>query len=435
MTPESPKLGREATLPTLIGLVLLALNLRAAISGVSPLLDGLQHTFGLSSAALGVLTTLPVLSLGVFATAAPPLARRLGAETTLIGALLLLATGIMVRLLPSPVAFFTGTALAGAGIAISNVLMPYVIKRSFPHRVGSMTGLAMMLMSVGAALAAGLAVPLDGIGGWRLALGVWAVPALLAAAIWIPLSRRVSRRATAPETPQPEQTDGGSMLRSARAWAITGFMGMQSLVFYVLMSWMPGIMKEHGYPAATAGLMLSVTMMLGIPTGLAMPMLAARARDQRPLVAAVMSLEMVSLAGLLIYPQAGWVWVVSLGLAIGSAFPLAFTLITLRSAGPHVAARVSGMAQTVGYLLAGVGPLAFGLLHGATGGWTVPLIVLLVWLVPEALIALYAARPGHIGTPAPPVPIPLDHEPEDVRPETVRIDPKPLVAQLNATRR
>lgn len=421
MTLESPKPGRQAAIPTLIGLVLLALNLRAAITGVSPLLDGLQRSFGLSSTAVGVLTTLPVLSLGVFAAAAPPLARRLGAETTLIGAMLLLAAGVMVRLLPSSVALFTGTALAGAGIAISNVLLPYVIKSSFPDRVGSMTGLAMMLMSAGAALAAGLAVPLNSLGGWRLPLAIWAVPAVLAAAIRIPLSRRVGRTA-AIETPQA----GGSMLRNARAWAITGFMGMQSLVFYVLMSWLPEIMQEHGYPAATAGLMLSVMMLLGIPTGLALPILAARVRDQRPLVTLVMSLEAVGLGGLLLYPRADWVWVTVVGVATGSAFPLAFTLITLRSAGPHVAARVSGMAQTVGYLLAGVGPLAFGVLHSVTGGWKVPLVVLLVWLVPEALIALYAARPGHIGTPAAPIPVDLDE-----RPEPVQIEPKSTSREAN----
>jgi CP family cyanate transporter-like MFS transporter len=218
---------------------------------------------------------------------------------------------------------------------------------------------------------------------------------------------------------------------------------MQSLAFYVLMSWLPAIMKDHGYPAATAGLMLSIMMMLGIPAGLAMPILAARVRDQRPLVVLVMTLMIVSVGGLLMFPQGGWLWVILLGMATGSAFPVAFTLITLRSATPQVAARLSGMAQTVGYLLAGVGPLAFGVLHSATGTWNVPLTVLLILLIPETLIALHAARPGHIGVPAVPVTIIVDSAPErrtpvsvsGVLPEPVRVEPKHLVTQLNPTRR
>lgn len=392
--PE-PRVGRSALLWTMAGLVLLAINLRAAISGVSPLLDQIQRQYGLSGADMGILTTLPVLSLGVFAAAAPPLARRLGTETTLVVALLLITGGILVRLLPAPAALFVGTALAGAGIAISNVLMPYVIKRSFPDRVGMMTGLAMMLMSSGAALAAGLAVPLTDVGGWRLALAVWVVPAMLAALIWLPQSRRAVPVAVAGQS----EDDGGSLLRNPLAWSVTGFLGMQSLAFYVLMSWLPSIMKEHGFSATTAGLMLSVMMFLGIPTGLAMPVLAARLRDQRPLVVAVLTMMALGVAGLLIAPSAGWVWVIVLGIAAGSGFPLAFTLITLRSAGPRIAARLSGMAQTAGYLVAGTGPLIFGVLHGATGGWRIPLIVLLLWLGPELLIALRAARPDQIGTP------------------------------------
>lgn len=378
-----------------MALVLLGVNLRAAISGVSPLLDQLQRQFGLSAAAMGVLTTLPVLSLGAFAAAAPPLARRFGAERTLVGALVLLVSGILVRLLPYAPTLFAGTALAGAGIAMSNVLMPYLIKRNFPQRVGMMTGLAMMLMSGGAALAAGLAVPLSDAGGWRLALAVWAAPAVLAVLAWVPPARRgASRPEAAAGEGEPEP-----LVRTPLAWYVTGFLGMQSLAFYVLMSWLPAIMKGHGYSASASGLMLSAMMMLGIPAGLAVPMIAVRIRDQRPLVVVIMMLMALGVGGLLVAPQAGWVWVIVLGVGAGSGFPLAFTLITLRSAGPLVAARLSGMAQTAGYLLAGTGPLAFGILHGVTGGWQVPLIVLLLWLVPETAVALRAARPAQIGTP------------------------------------
>ncbi|WP_157996120.1 CynX/NimT family MFS transporter [Thermomonospora amylolytica] len=441
MNPPTPRVSRSAAVWTVAGLVLLAFNLRAAISGVAPLLDELQHRLGLSSTAMGVLTTLPVLCLGVFAAAAPALARRLGTEVTLTGALALIAGGIVLRTVPGPEALaalplFVGTVLAGAGIAVANVLMPYVVKNAFPARVGLFTGLTMMLMSTGAALASGLAVPLEETGGWRVSLAVWAIPALLGVALWIPLTirnrpapgtgtpggnvRRTARQpwrrrgrsgvrpdagrgeaagpVVSPERDAAEGT-GGSVLRNRLAWAVTLFLGMQSLVFYVLLSWLPAIMRDHGYPAATAGLMLSVVMLLGIPAGLVMPVLAARRADQRPLVAVVMTLMIGGVLGLLLAPEAGWVWVLVLGVATGSAFPLAYTLITLRSATPMWAARLSGMAQTAGYLLAAAGPFLFGVLHGAAGSWNVPLLMLLVWLVPETFFAWRAARPGAVGTP------------------------------------
>lgn len=410
---DRPRLTRAAALWTLAGLILLAINLRAAISGVSPLLGDLQRQFGLSGAAMGVLTTLPVLSLGAFAAAGAPLARRFGPSASLTGALLLIAAGILLRLVPAPVALFAGTALAGAGIAIGNVLMPYVIKSTFPHRVGGLTGMAMMVMSAGAAVAAGLAVPLVDTGGWRLALAVWALPALVAALVWAGLARaRTGRPVPAQAAGRTQSTDGGSLLRNRLAWYVSGFMGMQSLAFYVLMSWLPEIMRDQGYASGTAGLMLSVMMLLGIPTGLAAPMLAARLRDQRPLVAVVMSLMALGVGGLLAAPQYGWVWVIVLGTGTGSAFPVAYTLITLRAGGAASAARLSGMAQTTGYLLAGIGPFAFGALHGVTGGWQIPLALLLVWLIPETLIAWQAARPGQI-TPSRPIFIPGEPDAPD----------------------
>jgi CP family cyanate transporter-like MFS transporter len=391
-----PTKNRRTALWTLAGLILLTVNLRAAITSVSPLLDDLQQRFGLPSAAMGVLTTLPVLCLGAFAALAPPLARRLGPEATLTGALVLIASGILLRLTPEPVALFTGTAMAGAGIAIGNVLAPYVIKRTFPRHVGALTGMTMLLMSGGAALPAGLAVPLSDAGGWRLGLGVWAVPAVLAAAVWAPLA--VRRRDGGEHPRNTEDTPsrgGGSLLRDRVAWQVTGFLGMQSLAFYVLTSWLPAIMRDHGYAPATAGLMLSIVMLFGIPAGLVVPMVAARMRDQRPLVVVVMAAMALGVT-LLLTPVGGWFCVVALGVGTGSAFPLAFTLISLRSPNPAAAARLSGMAQAIGYLVAGLGPFGFGVLNDLTGGWTIPLAVLLVWLLPEALVAWRAARPAFV---------------------------------------
>ncbi|MDL4816645.1 CynX/NimT family MFS transporter [Actinomadura opuntiae] len=394
---ESPA-PRALTAWSLVGLVLLTINLRAAITGISPLLGDLRDAFGLSGVEVGVLTTLPVLCLGAFASLAPVLARRVGAETAIAGSLLLITAGILLRVVASPLPLFVGTVLAGAGIAMGNVLMPAVIKRAFPRRVGSLTGLAMMLMAASGAVAAGLAVPLDGAGGWRLALAVWAVPSLVAALAWGPLAVR-GRRSPGPAVPSAPAAGPaaeGSLLRSPVAWYVAAFMGLASLMFYVLMSWLPEIMQDAGYADATAGMMVSTMMIVGIPLGFAVPVVAARLRDQRAVVAGVALTMVAGIGGLMLAPAAGWAWVVLLGIGTGSAFPLAYTLLSLRSPSPAVAARLSGMAQTGGYLLAGFGPLAMGVLHSATGGWHVPLTLVLALVVPELVFGLLAARPGYV---------------------------------------
>ncbi|MFC4908848.1 CynX/NimT family MFS transporter [Actinomadura gamaensis] len=474
----APAVSRLTALWTLAGLVLLTVNLRAAITGVAPVLGDLQDSLHLSGVEVSVLTTLPVLCLGLFASAAPVLARRIGAEAAIAVALVLITVGIALRAVPAQPALFGGTVLAGAGIAMGNVLMPAVIKRAFPSRVGSLTGLAMMLMAGSGAIAAGLAVPLDGAGGWRLALAVWAVPSLIAVLVWGPLalrSRRARRAATlpaaspagpaaAPAAASPAgpaaapaaassagsaaastaapvaassagssaassagsavaaavapvsgsavgesdaavqrssslgqaEAEGGTLLRSPLAWFVAGFMGLASLMFYVLMSWLPQIMRDHGFAAGEAGVMVSVMMLIGIPLGFATPVAAARMRHQSALVLGVAVTMVLGIGGLLVAPSAGWLWVAFLGLGTGSAFPLAFTLLNLRSPSPMIAARLSGMAQTAGYLLAGVGPLAVGLLHDLTGGWTISLGLLFVLIVPEVILGVLASRPGFV---------------------------------------
>ncbi|WP_131737275.1 CynX/NimT family MFS transporter [Actinomadura roseirufa] len=394
LTPV-PRAPRATAAWSLAGLVLLTVNLRAAITGISPVLGELRAAFGLSGVQVSVLTTLPVLCLGAFASLAPVLARRLGTQVAIAGSLVMITVGIVIRVVPAAVTLYLGTVLAGAGIAMGNVLMPAVIKRAFPSRVGSLTGLAMMLMAASGAVAAGLAVPLDGAGGWRLALAVWAVPSLAAALVWGPLALRGRREGDVAARTAPPAA-GGSLLRSPRAWYVAVFMGLASLMFYVLMSWLPEIMRDAGYAPATAGMMVSTMMIVGIPLGFAVPVLAARSRDPRGLVAVVAVTMAAGLGGLLLAPAAGWAWIIVLGIGTGGAFPLAYTLLGLRSPSPSVAARLSGMAQTGGYLLAAAGPFAVGVLHGATGAWDVPLVLLLVLVVPEAVFGLLAARPGFV---------------------------------------
>ncbi|TDD63662.1 MFS transporter [Actinomadura darangshiensis] len=412
---QTTSVSRSVAVWSLVGLVLLTINLRAAITGISPVLGDLREAFGLSGAEVGMLTTLPVLCLGVFAAVAPVVARRFGAETAIAGSLVMITAGIVLRVVQSPVSLFFGTVLAGAGIAMGNVLMPAVIKRAFPTRVGSLTGLAMMLMAGSGAVAAGLAVPLDEAGGWRLALAVWAVPSLVAALVWGPLAVRGRR---APAAAAVASRAGGSLLRSPAAWFVAVFMGLASLMFYVLMSWLPEIMRDAGYTPAAAGMMVSTMMIVGIPLGFFVPVFAARLRDQRPFVVAVAATMVAGLAGLLLVPSAGWVWVVVLGTGTGSAFPLAYTLLSLRSPSPPVAASLSGMAQTGGYLLAAAGPFAVGFLHGVTGGWDVPVVLLLALVVPELVFGLLAARPGFVRPAGSRTPL---VEPKGLAAEPVRV--------------
>ncbi|UQI45747.1 MFS transporter [Streptomyces sp. HU2014] len=413
MTP-TPRITRFTAVWTFIGLVLLTLNLRAAITGVPPLLGEIQDKFGLTGVEVSVLTTLPELCLGIFSALAPVLARRIGTEAAITVALVVITVGLLLRAVPAQVALFTGTALAGAGMATGNVLVPAVIKRVFAHRVGTLTGLSMMLLSVGGAAGAGLAVPLDHMGGWRLALALWAVPSVIAALVWGPLALRGRKRqperpaAPASVSTSPAQAQApadtraeahaakGSLLRSPLAWSVMVFMGMTSLMFYTLTAWLPEMMHDHGFAPATAGMMNSVIIIIGIPLGFLVPVVAARLRDQRPLVLGVVALMAIGLGGLLLAPGAGWVWVAIFGVATGSAFPIALTLLNLRSPDAAITARLSGMAQSGGYLLAASGPLTFGVLHSATGGWEVSIWLLLLLVVPELVCGLLAARPGFV---------------------------------------
>ncbi|WP_244188262.1 CynX/NimT family MFS transporter [Streptomyces regalis] len=394
------------------GLILLTINLRAAITGMTPLIGNVQEALTLSDAQVSVLATLPVLCLGLFAWLAPRLAHRFGTHAAVCAALGVVALGAAVRAVPWPAALFAGTVLSGAGIAVGNVLMPALIKDHFAQRIGLFTGLAMTLMAVSGAFAAGVAVPLCTAIGWQPALAVSAVPAVPAAAVWwllaVPGARGRHRRSQ----PQPQMRppsaprtaggsggpggSGGSLLRCALAWWVSAFLGLVSLMFYLLVAWLPQIMHASGYTPGEAGLMMAVMLAIGIPLGFVVPLVAARMRSQRPLVGAVIVAKLISLAGLLLAPAHGWVWVCLLGAATGGAFPLAITLLGLRTDGPRAAADLSGMAQTIGYLLAGLGPLATGMLHDATDGWRVPLVALIALVVPEAVAGLLAARPGHV---------------------------------------
>ncbi|MGW2015840.1 CynX/NimT family MFS transporter [Streptomyces sp. NPDC001927] len=381
-------------------IVLASLNMRAALASVAPLVGEIAAEFGLSSTASSLVTSVPVLFLGAGALVAPWLGRRLGVEAVLLGALVLLGAGILVRVLPSVYALYGGGVLVGTAIALLNVLMPGLIKRDFPDRAASMTSLYTGAMIAGATVVAAASVPLEEAfdGSWEASLAFWSLLAALAATAWLPQvllakggARQGSRtghgvRATAvPGT--------RSVWRSALAWQVTLFMGLQSLWTYVLIAWMPTIFTDHGMSRSTAGVIFAFNNLTQVAGAFAVPLLAGRMRSQRPLVVLVTTLVAAGYAGLLTAPvQGAWLWSALLGVGQGGAVGLALTLIVLRAGDAVTASRLSGMAQTVGYLLAAAGPLAAGAVHQATGSWTVPIALVLFVCATALGVGLLAAR-------------------------------------------
>jgi CP family cyanate transporter-like MFS transporter len=373
-------------------IVFTALNLRTAVASVPPLLDELRDDVPLSAAGAGLLTTLPVVCMAVGSPVAPRLARRIGTERTLAALALTIAAGVVLRLVPGVAALFAGTIVAGLGIALGNVLVPSLIKRDFPDRVGLMTGGYTMAISASGALAAAFTVPAENaIGhGWRPALAIWAIPALVAAAVWIPWSVRARPAVGAVTLP--------NLWRNRLAWQVTAFMGLQSLLFYSCLSWLPALLRSEGIDREAAGALLSVMLLTAIPTCLLVPVLASRSRDQRPAIAITIAVYAAGLAGLLVAPDAApLAWATLLGFAQGSMLALIFLMFGLRASDQEHAAELSSMAQTVGYALAAAGPLLIGVLRDATGGWSAPLALLLAVLVPLLVAGMAAGRARQVG--------------------------------------
>lgn len=374
----------------LVAVLLVAVNLRGGITSLGALLDGLD---GLSAGTRSFLTSLPVLCFAVVGATGMTLARRLGVHRGIGVALGLLVAGLLVRVIGDPWLLLAGTFVACAGIALANVLLPAVVKEGFPNRVGAVTGAYSAVMSLGAAVAAGVTVPIaEAAGSWRAGLGVWALLAVLALLAWVPHLRDHGRR-----------RDGRarvSLWREPVAWAVTVLFATQSLFAYVVMSWLPSIYADAGFSHATAGLLLAVSILVGVPVFFLAPSLAIRSSSQGHLVAVLTALLAIGFAGLWFAPVAGaWLWAVLVGIG-GAVFPVALTLFSIRSATTAGTTALSSMAQSIGYLLAAGGPFLVGLLRESTGSWSVPIGLLLGLAVVQTCAGYVAGRPVVIGGPA-----------------------------------
>jgi CP family cyanate transporter-like MFS transporter len=398
----APWRGRRVVL---LGVVLVALNLRIAVASVSPILDLVRADVALSATEAGLLGTIPVVSFAAFGSITPVLARRVGLEPLLIAAMLLSVTGEIVRSGTSTAAGFLGwSVIALAGMGMGNVLLPPVVKRYFPDRIGVVTSVYSVTMSFSTAVPALLAVPVAERLGWRASLSVWAAVGVLAAIPWVVVIVRSAAARSAlggllrrgPAT-TPALTSrhrqGGRVWRSPLAWGMAVTFAMNSLDSYAMFAWLPQILIDGGTSPHAAGVWLSVFAILGLPPALVAPIAAARMKNPIPLVVVFVTCWAVSYVGLLVAPGGPvGLWVVLGGLGPG-AFPVLLALINLRTRTSAGAASLSGFTQGVGYAIAGTGPLLIGVLYDATGSWTAPLLLLLGTLVVLLAAATVACRP------------------------------------------
>jgi CP family cyanate transporter-like MFS transporter len=368
--------------------MLVAANLRPPITSVGPLVGDIRADTGMSSAAAGVLTTLPLLAFAGVSPLAAPFARRIGIERAVLFALAVLVAGVLFRSAGPVGALLAGTAVLGAGIAVANVLIPALVKQDFPERVGPMTSGYLTTMVAMAGLAGGIAVPLADTGlGWRGSLACWALPAVVAALVWWP------QASNARHVPPAEQRAPTRLRHSALAWQVTLFMGLQSFLFYCQIAWLPALLEDEGMSRSAAGWMLDLLQLASLAATMAVPVLAARRASQRRLMLLGALATAIGLAGLLAFERTlAPVWICILGFGGGAWFSLALSFFALRAPDTRHAAALSGMAQSVGYALAATGPILIGFLHDRTGGWNLPLVVLLAVTAAALAFGLGAAR-------------------------------------------
>ena len=375
----------------LLAIVWLGLNFRTVIASLPPLLPDIRADIGLSATLAGLLTTLPVLCFGLLAPPARRLAHRLPLEAMLVGCALVTAVAAALRGIGTVAALFVGSILAGASVAMGQTALPVLIRIAFHRAVGRMMGSYSMALPIGATLGAGLAVPLqEALGGsWRASLALWAIPAALAAALWLRPALRLRTVITGPE---PERLRGRPL-----AWSVALYFGVQSAAFYATLAWLPEILDSNGWSARSAGALLALASLVSAVPALLLPVLAGRRASQAPLVAAVTTSAAVGVLGLILAPELAPLWVVLIGLGQGGSLGLGLVLPVLRATSPGLVASLTAMTLSIGYLTAATGPWLIGAVHDLTSGWTAALGALLGLTLLQLVPGLAAARPRQIG--------------------------------------
>lgn len=381
--------------PILVGLVLLSFNLRPAAVSVGPVLEEVRDGLGMSAAAAGLLTSLPVIGFAVFGALAPASARRFGPHRVTFVALLAAAAGLLGRaLVDHQTPFLVLSLLALGGMAMANVLIPSLVKRHYPDRIGTMTSVYTTALAIGLTSAFVLTVPIaQALGSWRAGLGAWAVLAAVAAVPWLGLLRHDAPDAA----PAPARlVRFADVARTRLGWAMALFFGLQSMQAYAIFGWFATLWRDNGFGPAAAGALVGVVAGISIPLSAWVPRLVARPGDQRAVLFAVMLMYPVAYAGLLVAPHSlAVLWALVLGAAT-TTFPMVLTLIGLRANTAEGTAALSSFTQATGYLMAAIGPFGVGVLHEASGGWTVPLLALAGLVVPMLALGSYVSRPAAV---------------------------------------
>ncbi|WP_170219206.1 MFS transporter [Nocardioides litoris] len=391
--PAAPPARRLAVWAGL-AIAVTAVNLRTAVTGFSPLLETIGDRLGFGVALIGVLGTVPAASFAIFGLLAPVVTRRFGLERTATAALALTAASLLLRALaPGPVVLVVSTVLALAGIGAANVVVVPLVKTWFPDRIALWTSTYLLLLQTGQFIAPLLAVPVADAAGWRVSVGVWAVPAALAAVLWLVLAlatRSADHRASAPAGTRPR------VARSATAWGLVVLFALTALTNYAVITWLPAVLTDAGGSRALGGSMVALYSAWGVLAALAVPQLATRVANPFPVVVVCSALLVVGFVGLDLAPREGTLlWVCALGVGV-SSFPLCLTLVNQRTRTPAAAASVSGFVQGTGYALAATGPLGLGLLREATGSWSAPLWLLTASVVPGLVAGWFACRPRYV---------------------------------------
>ena len=385
--------ARRTAALVLVGLVLLSFNLRPTAISVGPVLAEVRDAFSMSGATAGLLTSLPVIAFAAFGALAPAAAHRIGIHRVTLLAILAAIAGLVGRVLTrQETVFLLLSLVALAGMAMANVLLPSLVKLHFPDRIGRVTAIYTTALSIGLTSALVLTVPIsDAFGGWRSGLGAWAVLAVLAAVPWLSLIAHDRHLETAPRSIRFVD-----VARTPLGVAMALFFGLQSLQAYVIFGWFPQLWRDSGYSATVAGLLAGVVAGMSIPLSLWLPNVLARSEDPRRLMLTVIAAYPVGYIGLMVAPYAlAPVWAVVLGVA-AATFPLILTLIGLRARTPEGTAALSAFTQSTGYLVAAIGPFLIGVVHDSSGGWNLPLLILLLLALPLFALAAYVARPRYV---------------------------------------
>jgi len=378
----------------LICIILIAANLRAPITSVGPVIPEISGSLRLSSTAIGLFSAVPLICFSLFSTFMPRFSGMAGLERLLLLSLLLLSFGIAIRSAGSVFYLFAGSVFIGIAITIGNVLMPAFIKKKFPNRGGTVTGLYLFSMNIASAFAVGYSISLGRIGnlGWRSSIGIWALPALITFLLWIPLVKNGKAKSGSYQNSMSLR-----MWKSRLAWQISIFMGLQSIVFYALAAWLPTILRGWGMDAERAGWMLSYLQMGQVPMMIIGPLLADRMKNQKPLIWLTFATWIAGLSLMILFKTKFILAAILLiGVSVGLAFALATVFFILRTKNVSESAALSGMAQSVGYFEAALAPLFFGVLFDITHSWQLPLILLLVAGFVLLFTGLYSAKDRYV---------------------------------------